>query len=260
MRAGAHRYLFLVLASGLAAASSALATAAYADNSGSTGGPNGSPTGSPTGNAAATPSALHHAHPIRHAALRSRPHVRYVSAALQCVPFARAESGIALKGNAANWWDAAAGVYARGFRPEAGAVLNFRATGGMRLGHVAVVTNVLGPREIEIDHANWTRYGASHGNVSLAMRVLDVSPANNWTAVRVELGHTGGFGAVYPTYGFIYGRPDPGVMVANTLATLHPTAERPALDADEVAEAPAGRSADIAPMLLPVAAAEHSLR
>ena len=28
-------------------------------------------------------------------------------------------------------------------------------------------------------------------------------------------------GSVYPTYGFIYDRPDRGVMVANTLAPAH---------------------------------------
>jgi hypothetical protein len=39
--------------------------------------------------------------------------------------------------------------------------------------------------------------------------------------VRVGLGRGGEFGSVYPTYGFIYDRPDRGVMVANTLAPLH---------------------------------------
>jgi surface antigen len=208
----------------------------------------------PNGGTAAPPHATapHHA-AQQHAAVKRH----YVAATLQCVPYARAESGIVIKGNAANWWEAAAGVYARGSRPEAGAVLNFRSTGHMRLGHVAVVTNVLSAREIEVDHANWTRFSATKGNVSLAMRVIDVSPNNDWTAVRVELGHTGGFGAVYPTYGFIYDRPDTGAMTANTLATLHPTVERPVLDADEVAEAPSDRGDGAA---LPVDAADHSLR
>ncbi|MDA8253976.1 MAG: CHAP domain-containing protein [Rhodospirillales bacterium] len=221
MRAGSRAGFVLALGAILAATSSALAPAALASDS------------------STTPiRRQHHLPSGHHAGGKLTAHMRHLAAGLQCVPFARAESGIALKGNAANWWDAAAGVYARGSRPEAGAVLNFRSTGHMRLGHVAVVTNVLSPREIEIDHANWTRFEATHGNVSLAMRVMDVSPDNDWTAVRVELGHTGSFGAVYPTYGFIYDRPDTGVMVANSLTTLHPTQERPALDADEVAEAP----------------------
>jgi len=197
----------------------------------------------------------------RHAArLRGHHHryYRYASTGLQCVPYARAQSGIIIKGNAANWWYAASGVYARGSRPEPGAVLNFRATWHMRLGHVAVVTNVLSPREIEVDHANWAHFGATHNNIDLAMHVIDVSPENDWTAVRVELGHTGQFGAVYPTYGFIYDRPDNGQMLANTLTRLHPTAERPALDADEVAEAPPVR--DAAVITLPVDAPGRSLR
>ena len=74
---------------------------------------------------------------------------------ISCVPYARSVSGIELKGNAANWWAAAAGVYERGSQPEPGSVMNFRATGHMRLGHVAVVERVVNSREVEIDHANW---------------------------------------------------------------------------------------------------------
>jgi surface antigen len=154
---------------------------------------------------------------------------------ISCVPFARAATGIALKGNAANWWDAAAGVYERGSQPETGSVLNFRATGHMRLGHVAVVTNVVSAREIEIDHANWWGPGAGKGGVSRGIRVEDVSDNNDWTAVRVALGHTGEYGSVYPTYGFIYDRPDDGAMVANANRSPLPAVDRVA---DEVAEAP----------------------
>jgi surface antigen len=180
------------------------------------------------------------------------------SGGLQCVPFARAASGIALKGNAANWWDAAAGVYDRGSRPEPGSVLNFRATGGMRLGHVAVVTNVLGAREIEIDHANWSAFGFTKGNISRGMMVIDVSEANDWTQVRVELGHSQEFGSAYPTYGFIYDRPDSGHMLANTQDAPQDATSRAVLGFDEVAEAPPG------PLLtrvsVPVDAPDHTLR
>ena len=133
---------------------------------------------------------------------------------LQCVPFARAASGIQIKGNAANWWDSATGVYARGQAPEPGAVLNFRSTRGMRLGHVAVVTRVVSDREIEIDHANWAGPGASKGAVSRGMSVIDVSPDNSWTQVRVTLGGDK-YGSIYPTYGFIYDRPDTGEFAVN---------------------------------------------
>ncbi len=154
---------------------------------------------------------------------------------LQCVPFARAASGIELKGNAVNWWDAAAGVYQRGSEPEVGAVLNFRANGNMRLGHVAVVREVVSSREIEIDHANWAWSGKS--NISRGVSVIDVSARNDWTAVRVALGHGEDFGSIYGTYGFIYDRPDTGSMVANTNHHVGAPA-RDVRDYDEVAEAP----------------------
>ena len=80
----------------------------------------------------------------------------------------------------------------------------------VRLGHVAVVTAIDDPRHIEIEHANWGGPGAISRNIP----VEDVSANNDWTAVRVGLGHTGEYGGVYPTYGFIYDRPDGGMRVA----------------------------------------------
>jgi surface antigen len=182
---------------------------------------------------------------------------RYASAGgISCVPFARAATGIALKGNAVNWWDAAAGIYQRGNRPEPGSVLNFRANGHMRLGHVAVVTSIVGDRELEIDHANWSGLGASKGGISRGIRVIDVSTNNDWTAVRVQLGHSEDFGSVYPTYGFIYDRPDSGHMIANAKPGATPVNDRALLD--EVAEAPAGRA--IYPTSLTADAPDHSMR
>lgn len=166
------------------------------------------------------------------------------------MPFARNDSGISVPGNAWEWWDNAAGVYARGSAPEAGSVLTFRANGRMRLGHVAVVSRVINPREIEVDHANWWAPGM-YGGVARNIPVVDVSEANDWTAVRVGLGGSGDFGSVYPTYGFIYDRPDTGVMVAARTAPaprpelnpapsdLRPVAERGWDTYEEVAEAPA---------------------
>ena len=167
---------------------------------------------------------------------------------IQCVTFARADSGIELSGNASAWWDNAAGVYQRGARPEAGSVLNFRANGSMRMGHVAVVNQVVDSRTIEIDHANWGGPGAVRGGISRDISVVDVSPSNDWSAVRVALGHSGEFGSIYPTYGFIYNRPDRGTMVAandtrSPLPALNPAPRdlRGAVrdvNEDEVAEAP----------------------
>src|SRR5271165_3958624 len=131
---------------------------------------------------------------------------------ISCVPYARSVSGIDVPGNAWQWWDNAAGLYARGNRPEPGSVLSFSSNGRMRLGHVAVVSRVINPREIEVDQANWWGPGM-RGGVSHDMPVVDVSENNDWTAVRVGLGRSGDFGSVYPTNGFIYNRPDDGRMV-----------------------------------------------
>ena len=171
---------------------------------------------------------------------------------LQCVPFARAASGIELKGNAVNWWDAAAGVYQRGARPEPGSVLNFRANGHMRLGHVAVVTAVANSRDISIEHANWAGPGANKGGVARNIPVEDVSPNNDWSEVRVGLGRSGDFGSVYPTYGFIYDRPDNGVMLANRSGS-EPGITRVATRTTsftEVAEAPRAGSRGWSPKLI----------
>jgi surface antigen len=169
---------------------------------------------------------------------------------ISCVPYARQASGIMVAGNAWQWWENAAGLYARGDRPEVGSVLNFRANGRMRLGHVAVVTQVVNSREVIVDHANWPSFGG-RGGVSHDVSVVDVSEANNWSAVRVELGRDGTFGSVYPTYGFIYNRPDTGAVIASVAppapqaeinpvpSDLRPKAERPWHTVEEVAEAPA---------------------
>ena len=168
---------------------------------------------------------------------------------ISCVPYARQESGIQVAGNAWQWWYNAEGLYARGDTPEPGSVLNFRANGRMRLGHVAVVSRVVNAREVIVDHANWPG-GGGRGGVSHDVAVVDVSEANNWSAVRVEMGRDGVFGSVYPTYGFIYNRPDTGFVRASQSAPapmtemnrspsdLRPAAERPWHTVEEVAEAP----------------------
>ena len=180
---------------------------------------------------------------------------------ISCVPYARQVSGIELTGNAAGWWDEAAGVYARGNRPESGSVLNFRANASMHLGHVAVVSNIVSGREIEIDHANWWGPGASKGGISRNISVIDVSPNNDWTAVRVGLGHTGDYGSIYPTYGFIYdraigGAPRPAIV--NASAESSPMRSRRSYD--EVAEAPAGRGLDLSLGRLTLDAPNRSVR
>ena len=76
--------------------------------------------------------------------------------------------------------------------------MSFRATSGIPLGHVAVVSDIVTDREIVVNHANWHR-----NKVSLKMGVKDVSKHNDWTLVRVE-SQPGRYGNFYPVSGFIY--------------------------------------------------------
>jgi surface antigen len=123
----------------------------------------------------------------------------------QCVPFARMISGINIFGDAWTWWQKAAGKYAQGFTPKAGAVLVFKPHGVMDKGHVAVVSQVLTDRVIQVTQANWSLIEGRRGQVERDVTVIDVSPAGDWSQVKVwydpvrDLGKT-----VYPTYGFIY--------------------------------------------------------
>jgi surface antigen len=166
-------------------------------------------------------AGYHMATPYRHHYRHTR-YAHYRHSYLQCVPYAREISHIDLSGDAFLWWAEASGRYARGNVPAEGAVLNFRAIGRMPLGHVAVVTAVEDSRTILITQANWVP-----GSITNDVTVEDVSPNNDWTQVQVELGDSSKWGASYPTYGFIYNKPDAGTVIAA------------AGQGNEVAEAPA---------------------
>ncbi len=136
--------------------------------------------------------------PAREAmALREAADLRAKGQRVWCVPFARNVSGINIRGNAHTWWKKAAGAFDQSRKPAVGAVMSFRATPSMPLGHVAVVSEVLAPDRILIDHANWHR-----DQVSQNMAVIDVSEAGDWSSVRVESAPDS-FGSVYPVNGFI---------------------------------------------------------
>jgi surface antigen len=123
----------------------------------------------------------------------------------QCAPFARLASGIQIFGNAGTWWAQAEGRYDRGNTPEAGAVLVFKAAGRMRVGHVAMVTGIVDSRTITVTHANWSPINGSRGQVEEDVQVVDVSPDNDWTQVRVWYAPLGEIGtSAHPTYGFVY--------------------------------------------------------
>lgn len=154
---------------------------------------------------------------------------------IQCVTYAKSASDVVLSGNARDWWHNAAGVYDRGLVPQAGSVLNFRATRRMPLGHVAVVRNVVDNRTIVIDQAHWAQAGISH-NVS----VIDVSPNNDWSAVRVALNSHNNYGSIYPTYGFIYPHSASKNATPDSLKQEVMTAWANKVPATQLAQAPAG--------------------
>ncbi len=123
----------------------------------------------------------------------------------QCAQFARMFSGIQLFGDARTWWGQALGKYARGFTPESGSVLVFKPYGSMTRGHVAVVSQVLTERIIQVTHANWSPIDGRRGKVEKDVTVVDVSKAGDWSQVKVFYDPTGDLGTtVYPTYGFVY--------------------------------------------------------
>jgi hypothetical protein len=129
------------------------------------------------------------------------PRVSDYAANLQCVPFARQASGVQIFGDANTWWAQAEGRYVRSNTPAFGSVFVIRGFNNPGRGHVAVVTHIDSSRLIRVDHANWL----NGGEVSVGVPVLDVSPNNDWSEVRVwhiPGDHWGG--RTYQADGFIH--------------------------------------------------------
>ena len=147
---------------------------------------------------------------------------------LQCVPYARDHSQVALYGDAYTWWDQAAGRYARGVSPKVGAVMVLNGYAGPDRAHVAVVRDVLDARDIHVDHANWLNDGA----VYLDDPVRDVSPDNDWSQVRVYNLKADAWGTrIYSVQGFI----GPGAPDALHLAQNPPAVQsQPAAPRDDI--------------------------
>lgn len=132
---------------------------------------------------------------------------------LQCVPYARDQSGVTIFGDAYTWWDKAAGRFARSPDPSRGSVMVLYNYAGPNRGHVAVVRELIDSRTIKVDHANWLDDGAIYTDDP----VRDVSPDNDWSRVKVFNLRTGAWGSrVYPVQGFIGPGRDSGsdLMVA----------------------------------------------
>jgi surface antigen len=143
------------------------------------------------------------------------------ASAIQCVPYAREVSGLELKGDAWQWWNAAAGKYDRGRAPLEGGVLVFARQGKMNHGHVSVVTQVVSNRVILVDHANWAPVRTrGRGSVTTNVPVVDVSAANDWSKVRVWYDAIRDYGhRVYNTQGFI-SKPIPKASVRKASLTV----------------------------------------
>ena len=129
---------------------------------------------------------------------------------LFCAEYARARSGLAMFGDAKYWWARAKNLYARAKQPAENAVIVFKPTSRLRLGHVAVVTHIVSNREIRVDQANWQ----NHGEIDHSTPIRDVSPKNDWSQVRVWDLKSGQYGRVYPVAGFIF-QPDQMVRQAS---------------------------------------------
>lgn len=102
-------------------------------------------------------------------------------ARLQCVPFARRESGVEIYGNANTWWGQAVGRYETSERPSEGAVMVLHGFNTNARGHVAVVKERVSPRLLIVDHANWL----NGGEITRDVPVMDVSEAGDWSEIRV---------------------------------------------------------------------------
>lgn len=124
---------------------------------------------------------------------------------LQCVPYARAITGVEIYGDAHTWWDKAKGRYDRGEEPQVGAILSFKSHGSSRLGHISAVRAIIDKRTILVSHANWSRINGKRGHIEDDVQVVDVSKKNDWSQVKVWYQPIGALGGtIYPINGFIY--------------------------------------------------------
>jgi surface antigen len=173
---------------------------------------------------------------------------------LQCVTFARQLTGMQIFGDAWTWWEKATGKYGEGHAPKPGAVLVFKSQGKMRLGHVAVVSQIITDRYIQVTHANWSPINGRRGQVEDHVNVLDVSDNGDWSKVKVWYGPLNDLGTtVYDTYGFIYNDTPQQVAAPETTPQASPMTAPPATQV-AMTDTPAELPADLKAALTPAAA------
>ena len=134
---------------------------------------------------------------------------------MQCVPYARAHSGISIFGDAWTWWQKAAGKFARSPTPVLGSVMVLAGYAGPNRAHLAVVRSMDSEREIRVDHANWF----NDGSILTDDPVADVSADNDWSAVKIWNPRANAWGVkIYAVEGFI--GPGPGSDAVASLASF----------------------------------------
>ena len=131
---------------------------------------------------------------------------RYVTANAPegCVSYARAVSGVQIKGDAWIWWDQVDGVYGKGGEPRSDDVLVLGQSERLSAGHVSVVVAVRNSREITVSHTNWDNNGKTRRQIYRVQSVIDVSSDNDWTAMRFWNPDTNAYGGIYEADGFVY--------------------------------------------------------
>lgn len=128
------------------------------------------------------------------------PSIEKAAKRLFCVEYARSLSGLNIFGDAKYWWGKAKNLYARASHPLEEAVMVFSGSSRLRRGHLAVVSQIVSPREIRVEQANWM----NKGEIDHDTPVLDVSKKNDWSRVRVWDVPSGQFGSrIYAISGFI---------------------------------------------------------
>lgn len=138
--------------------------------------------------------------PAMAAAALPEPRVERGPRRFFCAEYARIRSGFPVFGDAKYWWERARNLFDRVAEPVADSVMVFSASKRLKRGHVAVVTHIVSAREIRVDQANWM----NKGEIDHATPVLDVSPNNDWSQVRVWDVPSRQFGArTYKISGFI---------------------------------------------------------